>query len=102
MRDIITVHSVVNAVRLSRQIKRSVTALLLEGSTDLRLYRNLTDESKCQIYSVKGKDHVIEAFEALKRDKLPGVLAIVDADTDHLEGKVFKNPDVITTETRDI
>jgi len=46
MRDVISVHSVTNAVRLSRQLRRAVTALLLEGSTDISFYRNLIDESK--------------------------------------------------------
>jgi Protein of unknown function (DUF4435) len=102
MRPVISVHSVANAVRLSRQLKRTTTALLLEGNTDFKLYRNLIDGSKCQTYSVEGKQQVIAVLNILKKDKIPGVLAIVDADADHLEGTVSNSPDVITTETRDV
>jgi hypothetical protein len=102
VRNILSIDSIANAVRLNRQLKRTTTALLLEGNTDIKFFRNLIDEAKCQIYSVDGKPRVIAVLEILKRDKVPGVLAIIDADTDHIEGKISKHPDVITTEVRDV
>jgi hypothetical protein len=51
---------------------------------------------------VDGKGNVLKALTNLQASRTKGVLAIVDGDSDHLDNSLSGNPDVITTETRDI
>lgn len=103
MRRFQTVHTVANEIRLSRTVFPNKTALLVEGTTDRRFYNQLVDPERCQVYRLDGKPNVIQLLSILKTEKMPGVLAIIDADIDHLENRQNRNPNVITTPTtRDI
>lgn len=102
MRQVLSAQSIANTVRFSRSGKPLSTALILEGSTDVKLYRNLIDDAHCEMYFAAGKERVFEVLANLTRDRTAGVIAIVDADCDHLANTVSTNPNVITTETRDI
>lgn len=102
MRSQLTPQSIANSVRFSRSGKPASTALLLEGCTDIKLYRNLIDATRCEIYAVDGKDRAFQVLLILETSRVPGVVAILDADCDHLAGTVSTKPNVITTETRDI
>jgi hypothetical protein len=101
LKNQLTAKSVANAVRFSRAGKPQTSALLLEGGTDLRCFRNLIDSGKCEMYVVDGKEEVLKALADLEASRTPGVVAVVDADTDHLDGTLSPGANVITTETRD-
>ena len=62
----------------------------------------MVDSTHCELYIAFGKGCVFEVLAELMKDKTPGVVAIVDADCDHLANIVRKDKNVITTETRDI
>jgi hypothetical protein len=98
---IFTGQVVANEVIMSRALNRTKTALLIEGDKDRRVYRRVTDPTCCQLFGAGNRDHAIAALGILKAHHQPGVLAVVDADTDHLAGKLHTDPDLIVTPTRD-
>lgn len=86
---------------LSRASEKDKSALLVEGDKDGRIYRKITDPHHCRTFSSNNRAIAEEALGILKSAGQKGVLAIVDADTDHLTKKVSKNPDLLVTHTRD-
>ncbi len=91
-----------NLVVQARQVNQGKSALLIEGVKDARLYRKVVDGSKCQIVAAGSRLGAEQALAILEARKEPGVLAIVDADLDHLLGKKSASPNLILTPTRDI
>ena len=102
MRSLLTPTLVANLVRQSRQVERNKTALLLEGERDSRVYGQVIDSQRCRIFPVGNRLNVIATLEELKRTSTPGVLAVIDADTDHLERTTPVHPDLLMTDSRDV
>ena len=86
---------------LSRASEKHKTALLIEGDKDGRIYRKVIDYDHCRTFPAGNRAIAEEALGILKAVGQKGVLAIVDADTDHLANRKSHNPDVILTHTRD-
>src|SRR5215468_7650264 len=61
--------------------------LFVEGDTDRNFYRRFTDSNKCQITIAYSKSTALQVVSILEKETFPGILAIVDADFDILEGK---------------
>ena len=76
--------------------------LLVEGDTDRIFYTTFIDQDKCQIYSTFNKATVIQVLLILEKQAFPGVLAIVDADFDILEGRLSPSPNMCYTDTHDL
>lgn len=75
--------------------------ILLEGETDIRLFKKLFDLNKVEVDSLQGKKKVIEALQILLNEGYTQVIGIKDADFDHLEEtNVIKN--LFTTDYHDI
>lgn len=60
--------------------------LLLEGETDIRLFRSLLRYERITLDSVDGKLDLINVVESLKSDGYTAVIGICDADFDHILG----------------
>lgn len=60
---------------------------VVEGDTDIRLFRWLLAHDKIQIESVDGKKNLVKLMEDLIKEYPENMLAICDADFDHLCGK---------------
>lgn len=60
--------------------------LLLEGETDIRLFRSLLKHERITLDSVDGKLDLINIVESLKSDGYKAVIGICDADFDHILG----------------
>ncbi|MCU9923775.1 DUF4435 domain-containing protein [Aeromonas caviae] len=60
---------------------------VVEGDTDIRLFRWLLAHDKIQIESVDGKKNLVKLMEDLIKEYPEKMLAICDADFDHLCGK---------------
>jgi Protein of unknown function (DUF4435) len=93
---------VANMVIMARAADKKKSALLIEGDKDTRVYRKVTDLTLCTLYAAGNRAHAEGALAILKASKQPGVLAVVDADSDHLNAKVSVDPDLIVTHTRDV
>ncbi len=105
MRDFLSVDRDVNAIRLRRTTFLG-TFLLVEGSTDKILYERFVDTVNCQLVSVSGKPssklRVISVLGILESEDFQGILAIVDADFDHLEPLLNNSPNLLRTDTHDL
>jgi len=80
----------------------SYAFLLVEGSTDERVYKHFIGEDKCQIIVTHSKDNAIKALVILEKDKLLGVLAIVDADFMVLEEMQPSSQNLLLTDMHDL
>ena len=105
MRKFITVEREANAIRLRRS-SFSGAFLLVEGVSDKKFYQNLIDQEKCKLVVVSGKPsskiRAIKILEILEKSNFQGVLAIIDADFDHLETSLHQNPNLLRTDTHDL
>lgn len=78
------------------------TLLLVEGTSDYKLFRGFTDETVCRLLPSHGRQRALGAVELLEESGVPGVLCVVDADYWHMEDEASPSPNVIPTDTHDI
>jgi hypothetical protein len=78
----------INELRLllNHPSHKNNTLLLLEGETDIRLFRSLLKHERITLDSVDGKLDLINVVESLKSDGFNTVIGICDADFDHIIG----------------
>ncbi|MDX2031446.1 MAG: DUF4435 domain-containing protein [Blastocatellia bacterium] len=101
MRDLLTAHIRANEIRMARSTYNGVF-LLVEGEADSRFYGRLVVREKCRVIPVHNKDKATETLTILDGDGFVGVLAIVDADFDQLEGNLISSPNLFLTDTHDL
>ncbi|HBK24135.1 MAG TPA: hypothetical protein DDZ60_17045 [Planktothrix sp. UBA10369] len=105
MREYLSADRHANAIRLRRSTF-SGTFLLVEGRTDKMFYGRFIDKATCELMSISGKPSskllIIDVLGILEKDNFDGILAIVDADFDHLETSPRTNPNLIRTDTHDL
>lgn|SRR6266508_3685792 len=77
------------------------TLLATEGTTDSRLLDSFIDHAECQTIPGYGKEKVTEAIEIADRRSADGILGIVDADFDHLDGRQSSSPNLLLTDHHD-
>ncbi len=70
--------------------------ILLEGDTDIKLFRNIFSHNYTDTIEVKGKDKVIEGLNNLIEDGYKNIIGIADADFDNLEEIAYNNNLFIT------
>ncbi|MEH2281132.1 MAG: DUF4435 domain-containing protein [Nostoc sp.] len=105
MREFLTVNRVANKIRQLRETY-SGTFLLVEGSSDKVFYERFVDKLACHLEITAGKPSskqcAIEILAILETSNFQGILAIVDADFDHLQNTPVKNPNLLRTDTHDL
>ncbi|MBL8171029.1 MAG: DUF4435 domain-containing protein [Acidobacteria bacterium] len=101
MRELLDPVDIANEIRMDRS-QHFGAFLLVEGSTDARVYRNFIRDTDCRIVIANNKINVIQVLEILERDSFVGILAIVDADFDRLEGQQPASPNLYFTDTHDL
>ena len=105
MKEYLSVDRDANAIRMRRSTFFG-TFLLVEGSSDKSFYERFVDRAICVLVVISGnpsrKDRVIEVLGALQKSNFHGILAIVDADFDRLEGFLDDNPDLFRTDLHDL
>ena len=65
--------------------------ILLEGETDIKLFRNIFSRHYTDNTQLKGKVKVIEALNILNNEGYINIIGIADADFDHLEEVSYSN-----------
>jgi len=104
MRNFITVDREVAKIRLWRT-NFFGSFLLVEGGTDKTFYERFIDKVACQVVTTSGKpsskQRSIEILGILDKENFQGILAIVDADFERLEG-LPNIPNLIFTDTHDL
>lgn len=105
MREYLSVDRDANAIRMRRSTF-SGTFLLVEGSSDKSFYERFVDRAICILVIISGnpsrKNRVIEVLGSLQKSNFHGILAIVDADFERLEGFLDDNPDLFRTDLHDL
>jgi len=76
--------------------------VLMEGPTDCLLFDHLLDRKHCLIVPCHGKENALGALSLAERFEVSGVLAIVDADYDVLDGVNPPSSSAFFTDCHDI
>lgn len=90
-----------NEIRLKRQIHKGCF-LIVEGRDDRMFFEQFVERHDCQVIVAGGKERVIEVIRILDADSIPGVVGVVDADFDHIEGHRNAINNLIVLETADL
>ena len=95
---------IANEIILTRDdpSKQFLSFLIVEGDTDRNFYKRLTDTNKCQITIAYSKFTALGVLSILEKEAIPGILVIIDADFDILEGKSPHSPNALFTDTHDL
>lgn len=94
--------AIANDLRMKR-VQDLRTILIVEGTTDKRVFESLIDMSKCKCIVAYGKDNAIAIHCSLfKGEKLDGFLTVLDADFDRVLNKTTKIPHIFLTDTHDL
>ncbi len=90
-----------NEIRLKRQSHEGCF-MVVEGRDDRLFFKQFVDYSDCRITVADGKEHVIEVVSILETETFPGIIGVVDADLDHIEGSRSSNDNLVVLETVDL
>lgn len=58
--------------------------LIIEGKTDIKLFKNFINETQVKVRAVTGKDNVLKVMNDFPVDKKYFIHAVADADFDHI------------------
>src|SRR5260370_1220949 len=94
-------HHIANEIRLKRT-QHLGSFLLVEGSDDSRFLKRFVDSRQCQVVVAHGKDTLIRAIGILENQNVGGVLGVIDADFDRLEGTAPSSTNIVSAECHDI
>jgi len=94
----------VNEIRLSKNhpLTKNKIFILLEGKTDIKLFRNIFNHQTTYIEEINGKEKVIKALEILQNEGFVKILGIKDADFDHLEYNRYEHINLFLTDYADM
>lgn len=90
-----------NSIRLKRQVHNKCF-LVVEGQDDRKFFEHFVDDAACSIMVACGKPNVTEVIAILEEDQIPGIVGVVDADLDHIEGRQSSSDNLIVLETADL
>ncbi|MCD4845641.1 MAG: DUF4435 domain-containing protein [Methanosarcinales archaeon] len=101
MRNNLTPFDIANNVRMTRTLHKGAI-LIVEGTTDIRVYERFLSKTKCKFIPAHGKDNAIGALSILEKKGFKGILTIIDADFWRLDGIKPKTPNLFLTDTHDL
>jgi len=93
-----------NEIRLSKNhpsVKDKVF-VLLEGKTDIKLFRNIFNPEKTYITQINGKEKIKRALEILQEEGYLKIFGIKDSDFDNLENITYENINLFITDYADM
>ena len=90
-----------NSIMMKRQIFKGCF-LLVEGGDDHLLFKKFINVVTCKIQVAETKDKVVNTIEALESRGFSGVLGVIDADFDRIEGHSPRSINIILLEAHDL
>jgi len=104
MKEYITVDTVLNEIRLhsSHPQNSNSVFILVEGDSDIRLFRKFFNRDCCKVITVPGGYSKLEEGIEKISHELDRVIGIRDADFLHLEGKSSRFDILFLTDTHDL
>ncbi len=88
-------------IRLTRS-QHSGSFLVVEGRDDRLFMEGFICRAACRIMVVQGKQNVCEVVRILDNDNFDGVLGLVEADFDRIEGVPARGPNIVMPEYHDL
>jgi hypothetical protein len=90
MRSYIDENDKKNEIRLlfKHPLYKGKVIIVVEGMSDVRLFRGILNGEKIRLETIDGKGNLISAMKELVGEFPDRILAVCDADHDHLTGKV--------------
>lgn len=105
MRNYIDENDKENEIRLlfSHPLYQDKIICIVEGNSDVRLFRKLLKHDRLKIESIDGKKELIKAMKGLAIEFPEKILAICDADQDHLTDSAndYKHMSIYVTDYHD-
>jgi Protein of unknown function (DUF4435) len=92
---------IANEIRLWRAVHKGAF-LLLEGRDDRLFYERFVDRIACKIRVVENKANVCKIIEILDADGFLGVIGVVDADFDLIEGRRTVSANLVIGDSQDL
>ena len=96
-----TPHEIANEIRLTRS-QYSGTFLIVEGQDDRLFMESFISRLTCTIEVAEGKENVCDVIDILDKDNFDGVLGLIDADFDRIEGIPDRNHNLVMPECHDL
>ena len=93
--------TIANLVRMVRS-QHSGAFVIVEGRDDRLFCQQFFDSNLCKIFVAESKSNVCETIRILEQDKFSGVVGLIDADFDHLEGRLVDSPNIVVTDLHDL
>lgn len=93
-----------NELRMSKNhpLMKNKVFILLEGKTDIKLFRNIFNHQTTYIEQINGKEKVIEALEILQEEGFIKIFGIKDSDFDNLENTIYEDINLFLTDYADM
>lgn len=78
------------------------TIIIVEGKTDVLIYRRLLNGESCTTIPANNKENAIDALDIIEQGSYDGVLAIVDSDFWRIDGNYPGKENLFATDTHDL
>lgn len=101
MKNYLTSDDIANTARMIRTLHHGAI-LIVEGTTDVRVYENLINSTHCMVLPANNKDIAITTINKLEKDNFKGVLTIVDTDFWKLDSIKPNSLNILLTDTHDL
>ena len=96
-----TSHEIANEIRMTRS-QYSGAFLIVEGRDDRLFMASFISQSTCTIRVAQGKQNVCAVIDILDKDNFSGVLGLIDADLDRIEGSQKRSQNLVMPECHDL
>ena len=94
-------YEIANEIRMRRS-QFSGTFLIVEGRDDRLFMKSFISPSKCTILVAEGKQKVCDVIDILEKGNFDGVLGLIDADFDRIEGIPDRSQNLVMPECHDL
>ncbi|MBM2815123.1 MAG: hypothetical protein HW421_1885 [Ignavibacteria bacterium] len=102
MRDSLLLSDKLNEIRMCRQSDGPKSLILVEGNTDVKLFRKLLSDGETIIVPVEGFENLEKILEILKTENYIGLIGIRDSDFAKVEKFYKKFENLFYTDYHDI
>ncbi len=92
---------IANTIRMTRS-QHAGPFLVVEGRDDRLLLEHFILRKDCNVVVAEGKKNVCEVMGILNETKFAGVLCVIDADFDRVEGKGICSPNIVRPQFHDL
>ena len=96
-----TSNEIANEIRM-RRFQFSGTFLIVEGRDDRLFMERFVSPTTCKIEVADGKQKVCDVIDILDKDDFDGVLGLIDADFDRIEGIPDRSKNLVMPECHDL